>query len=311
MQTVARLDRAGASDIVERIAVLAAVEIHGAAVRDVLVARDAPAEAKHGVREQVAAGQERLLTQTPPHAHRGERAPAVIRPQPGGAIAPQGEAGEVFLGKVVIGLAEERQQRPDAGRAVHGLRRRHAQDVRDVARIRGGVDQVVDAAGDVRVVVPVRFLSQQHGNIVPARRTGVTQGIAPRPLGEIGVSLREGIAGGRLGVLGPGRRKTLERLLTHVEPEQGLERDLTREVETAVHVPEDPRETVAVVLAVVRVPEWIALIAQPHRFARGEMRPADVVNRDDRLHQDVLPEDAVLGITGGVVREPAVVLFAR
>src|SRR2546427_10674392 len=95
-----------------------------------------------------------------------------------------------------------------------------------------------------------------------------------------------------LGVLRRDRIVPAEHLLREVEPEPGLERQALRDVQAAVDTAEHPVVGVAIELAVRGVAERIGVVPQAAGLAGGEV-PADVVDRDGRLHHDILAENVV------------------
>src|SRR3989454_12032334 len=71
-----------------------------------------------------------------------------------------------------------------------------------------------------------------------------------------------------------------------------FDRQALHEVQAAVDTAEHPVVGVAIELAVRGVAERIAVVPQADGLAGGEV-PVDVVDRDDRLHQDILAQNVV------------------
>ena len=175
---------ARSTDIVEGVSHSPAKLVGDATRRDVLIAGDAPPEAEHGVRDEVAAREEGFLRQAPPRADGGEGTPPVRRGHPRGAVASEGEAQKVAVGKIVVELAEERQQRADVTPAVHVLCLGVAQGIGDIPVVQARVEQVGEGAVDPPGRVAVRLLSDQYGDVVSVERGHVIERVAPGPLHE-------------------------------------------------------------------------------------------------------------------------------
>ena len=106
------------------------------------------------------------------------------RAQPRGAVASQGKAQKVAVGKIVVDLTEDRQQRADITPAVHILCLGVTQGVGDVAVVQARIEQVGQGTIDAPVGVAVRFLTEQQGHVVLAERAHIIQRVAPGPLHE-------------------------------------------------------------------------------------------------------------------------------
>ena len=138
---------------------------------------------------------------------------------------------------------------------------------------------------------------------MPVERPDVVQGIAPGPLRAQEVVLVDGVDRRHLGVLRGGRGEPVVVVLIEIEPEPGLQGDPVARVETGEHVPEHPVVGVDVVLSGDGELERIGQVREPHCLPGGEVAP-DVVDRNDRLLEDVLADDPTFAQP--VVIEPAV-----
>ena len=78
-------------------------------------------------------------------------------------------------------------------------------------------------------------------------------------------------------------------------------------LEAGEAVAEDAVVAADVVAALVRELQRVALVAQADRLARREVA-VDVVDRDDGLHQDVLPDDAVFRVPARIAHAAEVAL---
>src|SRR5882672_5345250 len=99
----------------------------------------------------------------------------------------------------------------------------------------------------------------------------------------------------------------------HVESEVALERDGRGEGIAREQVPEDAVVLACVVLLCKGLVQRIELVAQAAALAAGKIA-VDVINRDDGLHQDALPDNALFRISRRVIYQaarPAVMAIER
>src|SRR5258708_21073298 len=139
---------------------------------------------------------------------------------------------------------------------------------------------------------------------------GVPGRVGPRVIVGLRRVLVDRIGERRLGILREGRIVARESGLTEVESDAALEAQLRQDVEAAVHVSEDSIVLVDVVLRVEGFLERVALVAETRGLAPGKV-PGDVVDRNDGLHQDVLAENTVFGISARIIRQASVTAIER
>jgi len=136
----------------------------------------------------------------------------------------------------------------------------------------------------------------------------VIQRVRDRPARRTVIVLGDRVHRVRLGVFERCRREAGELTLEKVEGELAADRKGRHHGEAAEHIADPAVVGIAVEAARPRILERIGVVAESRRFTRREVA-ADVVDRNDGLHQDILPDDVAFAEC--VVVETAVGLITR
>ena len=293
-------------DVIERVAGAAAELRDDASARNLLIAGHAVPYPEHHVREESVLREEGLARESPAHVERGEGPPPIVHGELGRAVPPHRHAGVVLLGIVVVGLPKVGEQPVEESGAVDGLAGRRTQRVVDVATLGSVVQQSRDPSGHEAPVAGIRLLADEHRDAVTVEHLPVIQCVRDRPARRTVIVLGDRVHRVRLGVFERRRREAGELTLEKVEGELAADRKGRHHGEAAKHIADPAVVGVAVEPARPRILEGIRVVAESRRLARREVA-ADVVDRHDGLHQDVLPDDVALA--EGVVVETAVALI--
>ena len=219
------------------------------------------------------------------------------------AVSANREACNVFVAEIVVGFREQRQECGLATGARDVFAGSVTECILDVSGVQARVQEVADRSSDEPVGTLVCFLAQEQIEVVPAERLHVPRRVAPGPIEELIVVLVDRGAGVRLGIFRRRGVESRECVLTHVEAKPALQGNLWGGVEAREHVPKDVEVLLYVVSVIVSERERVAGVAESRGFSAGKI-PGHVINRNDRLQQDILAEDAALSEV--VVRRAAV-----
>src|SRR6202022_3174204 len=224
-------------------------------------------------------GHEGLIGQSPPQAVGRESSPLVAGGQSRRTVSAYRNASDVFVGKVVGGLAENRQQGAFGTGTEDVLGFGITESVLYVSRVQVGGEEVVQGCLNPPVVFGAGFLPYQEVKIVSVDRFDESQRVGHAPIRGLKRVLVDAVVKCRLGLLRESRGEAIECVLIQSEPEVGFECERRGDLETRKCVSKGSVVLGLVILGRPGYMDGIELVAEPAPLSAGKI-PFNVEDRD-------------------------------